>query len=227
MEENNILILPITVALKSKTNWLIRGSSSFWFFRSWDLPLFLSFCVQILAEPDLIWWCILTIIGRNYKIVGFGYKNVVQEDNEKTDNFDALGLPCHLTWSNVSRIVKDAWVIWDKSGLQQQGNVIWILDHVPELAQELQTRYILSGPAAACVPAVPARWCGDVLAPRDITGRPWTPLGSVSVWRTMETVAVSRRNGGTAAVIYRPCREMLFLLGEQPGLHPHCVWSPC
>lgn len=59
----------------------------------------------MLAESDLIWWFLLTIIGRNYKIVGFGYKNVQREGNEKTEDLDALGLPCSPTWSSVNSIV--------------------------------------------------------------------------------------------------------------------------
>jgi len=67
--------------------------------------IFFSVCIHRLAESDLTLWRLLTVVGRNYKIVGFGSKNVLQEGNERTGGLGTLGLPCSLTGSSVNRNV--------------------------------------------------------------------------------------------------------------------------
>lgn len=110
-------------------------------------------------------------------------------------------------------IFRDVWVIWDRSRLKPQGDVIWILDHVSELLPELQTRYVLSGPTSvrqllpdrtvSCCPSPMAQGCAGTGGHR--RGRPWAARSRVSLWSTRETVIVSRvRNGDTAAVVFSP-----------------------
>lgn len=76
----------------------------------------------------------------------------------------------------------------------------------------------------SCCPSPTAQGCAGTGG--HWRGKPWTRFSCISLCGRGGTAAVSRAvcemeiQQQSLAV---PCLEMLLLMGEEPGIHPHCI----